>query len=517
MNNIRFTLGLGLMCALLSAGLPASAQRRVATPPRRRAATTTTAPSRRTAATNAPRQTAKARPAAATTTVARKPSTTATRAPQTPARRKPAAHASQRAPQQPRARATTATMTPTDARLTGLYRLDPARSDDPRAAAERATNFLLPEEQERVAESLTARLTSPEQIAIERRGQTISIGSTRAPRVTFEADGRTRTEQAGDGHTVITRAALYGDQLMISSGSGDDEFSVNFDSLDNGTRLRVTRRISDPRVSQPVIVQSTYTKVSQVARFNIYGEPEATRTTTTASRRRDNQRDNQRQPQVPQVNERRTDERAEQPRRQTQTRPAPPVIRNEPRREPRPIDEGFVIGQGTQFVATLDNNLSTAEAREGDRFTMTVREPSMFAGATIEGTVSHVHAAGRISGRSELTLNFERIRLRDGRTATFDAEIDGVRPVGGEDVRVDNEGGGAVQEDDSRTNRTTERAAIGAAVGAIIGAISGGGKGAAIGAVIGAGAGAGSVYAQGRDHLELGAGTQFVLRAAGSR
>jgi len=398
----------------------------------------------------------------------------------------------------------------TDARLTGLYRLDLTRSDDPRAAAERAITFLLPEEQERVAESLTARLTSPEQIAIERRGQNISIGSTRAPRVTFDADGRTRTEQAGDGHTVTTRAALYGDQLMISSNASrdpDDEFSVNFDSLDNGARLRVTRRIRDARVAQPVVVQSTYNKISPVARFNIYGEPEATRTATANARGRDVPRgraDDRRAGQTEQA-------RGQQPR------PAPPVIRRNEPRPPAPVDDGFVIGRNTQFIATLDNGLSTSNAREGDRFTLTVREPSVFAGAIIEGTVSRVGRGGRISGRSELTFNFERIRLRDGRTAEFAAEIESVRPVGGEGVRVDNEGQGSVQEGDNQTSRTTERAAIGAAVGAIIGAISGGTKGAAIGAVIGAGAGAGSVYAQGRDDLDLGAGTELVLRAAGSR
>jgi hypothetical protein len=161
------------------------------------------------------------------------------------------------------------------------------------------------------------------------------------------------------------------------------------------------------------------------------------------------------------------------------------------------VYEGFVIGRNTQFIATLDNNLSTSNTREGDRFTLTVREPSVFAGAIIEGTVSRVERGGRISGRSELAFNFERIRLPDGRTAEFAAEIESVRPVGGEDVRVDNEGGGNVQENDSQTNRTTERAAIGA--------------------VIGASAGAGSVYAQGRDDLELGAGTELVLRANGSR
>jgi len=406
----------------------------------------------------------------------------------------------------PRRTTAAATATTADARLTGLYRLDFTRSDDPRLAAERATTFLLPEEQQRVIESLTTRLTSPDQIAIERRGRNISIGSTRAPRVTFDADGRTRTEQAEDGHTVTTRAALYGDQLMISTtGRRDDEFSVNFDSIDNGTRLRVTRRIRDERLDQPVVVQSTYNKISGVARFNIYGEPEAARTTVAARG---------------QQGERRTGptEQARQ-QQQSQQRTAPPVIRNrEPRRQPpAPAYEGFVIGNNTQFIATLNDDLNTANSREGDRFTLTVREPSVFAGATIEGTISRTTRGGRVSGRSEMMLNFETIRLRDGRTADFAAVIESVRAVGGEDVRVDNEGGASVQEDDSRTARTTERAAIGAAVGAIIGAISGGTKGAAIGAVIGAGAGAGSVYAQGRDDLELGRGTELVLRASGTR
>lgn len=438
------------------------------------------------------------------------------RRPATPQRRSTPAAAPRR-PTTTTAVRTTTTATTADTRLTGLYRLDFSRSDDPRLAAERATTFLLPDEQARVIESLTTRLTSPDQIAIERRGQNISIGSTRAPRVNFEADGRTRTEQSEDGNQVTTRAALYGDQLMISSnGSRNAEFSVNFDSIDNGTRLRVTRRIRDERIAQPVVVQSTYNKVSGVARFNIYGEPEAARTATNTAA--NNAPRNNAPP------ERRTgptqQPRAQQTPQQQQRRNTPPVIRNrEPQRQPpAPVYDGFVIGNNTQFIATLDNNLSTANTREGDRFTMTVREPSVFAGAIIEGTVSRLERSGRVSGRSEMVLNFERIRLRDGRTADFAAVIESVRPAaGGEEVRVDNEGGGSVQEDNNQTSRTTERAAIGAAVGAIIGAISGGGKGAAIGAVIGAGAGAGSVYAQGRDDLELNTGTELVLRAHGSR
>ena len=111
-------------------------------------------------------------------------------------------------------------------------------------------------------------------------------------------------------------------------------------------------------------------------------------------------------------------------------------------------------------------------------------------------------------------MNFDSIRLRDGRTYRFAGILEGVRSATGETVRIDNEG--AVRED-SQTTRTAQRAAIGTAVGAIIGAIAGGGKGAAIGAILGAGGGAGSVYVQGRDDLNLEPGTELTIRATGPR
>ena len=86
-----------------------------------------------------------------------------------------------------------------------------------------------------------------------------------------------------------------------------------------------------------------------------------------------------------------------------------------------------------------------------------------------------------------------------------------MRTSNGETVNVDNEGS---VRDNNQTTKTEERAAIGTAVGAIIGALAGGGKGAAIGAVVGAGAGAGSVYAQGRDDLNMSRGTEVSIRAS---
>ncbi|HEY0323585.1 MAG TPA: YMGG-like glycine zipper-containing protein [Pyrinomonadaceae bacterium] len=411
----------------------------------------------------------------------------------------------QTAPSRRRTPAPARNINPTDSRLTGAYRLDTASSEDPREAAERAAGEMAFGMEQRDLDTLIQRLTSPERLAIERVGNNISIASSRAPRITFEADGRERIERASDGHEVRTRAVLYNDQLMVSSnGSRDDEFSVSFDSIDNGRRLRVTRRIYDEQLGRQVIVQSIYNKVSSVAQWNVYGAPETAPTVAA--------RNNPRSARVSARNNRSQPAPQPPPTVATNRAPQPQPRVNYPERN----TSVFTIGRGTQFVAVLNNNLSTQQSREGDPFTMTVRQPSIFEGATLEGRVHSINRSGPFTGRAEISLSFERITLRDGRTADFTGFIESVRTANGEEVRVDNEGGGNVQENDSQGNRTAQRVAIGSAVGAIIGAIAGGGKGAAIGAAIGAGAGAGSVYIQGRDELELRSGTEVIIRANGT-
>lgn len=409
------------------------------------------------------------------------------------------------APQRRTTPARPASTAAADARMTGVYLLNPSLSADPRTVAERAATHLSPDERERVLGELAERLGSPGQIAIRRRGRTIDLASTRAPLVTFVADGITHTERAPDGRTLRSRAALYGDSLMISS-SGDtaDEFSVNLDVMDAGRRLRVTRRVTDSRLGRAVVVQSTYDKTSRAARFSVYGEP------VPESVSRPTRREERAEGRVPARPPARVPAR---PQPQVDQQP-PAIRRTDP---PRRTDEtepftGFYIEDGARFVAALENDLSTETTREGDPFTMTVRSPDGFEGAVIEGRVARVNRGGRVSGRAEMELQVERIRLRDGRTQEVVGFIEEVNPTaGGEDVRVDNESEGRIGERDSPTSRTTQRVAIGAAVGAIIGAIAGGGKGAGIGAAVGAAAGAGSVYAQGRDHLELRRGSEVVL------
>lgn len=171
----------------------------------------------------------------------------------------------------------------------------------------------------------------------------------------------------------------------------------------------------------------------------------------------------------------------------------------------------FIVPDGTMLETRLDTRLRTSRAQDGDRFRMTVTSPGQYQGAVIDGYVSHPQRSGRVTGRSEMTLIFDRIRLRNGRTYNFAGTIESARTPGGEVVEIDREGG--VRED-SQTGRTVERTAVGTAVGAVIGAIAGGGSGAATGAIAGGAIGAGSVLVQGRRDLDLRAGSRLTVRAS---
>lgn len=341
-------------------------------------------------------------------------------------------------------------------RLTGTYQLNVSQSDNPEDAATRATQSLPYGDRARLRDQLTTRLASPSQIAIEVRGRDVTLASSRAPQITFSADGTERVETTGTGRTIRARATISGDQLMVgSTGDRATEFNVTFAPINDGRRLSVTRRVYVQGLTNAVVVQSTYDRISDVARFDLNQE-----------------------------------------------------------NYPPNAGGDFILANGETVIAALDTDLSTNNTREGDRFTATLRTPIQYEGATIEGHVSNVQRSGRVTGRSQMTLNFDTIRLRNGRSYRFAGLVDSIRTTSGDTVSVDNEG--AVR-DDNQTSRTVQRTAIGTAVGAIIGAIAGGGKGAAIGAIIGAGGGAGSIYVEGRNDLELTRGTELTIRASSPR
>ena len=90
--------------------------------------------------------------------------------------------------------------------LTGTFRLNSSRGDDVRTAVDNATRNLSLAERQRVYDSLLRRLDPPQMLAIDRRGNSVTIASTRAPQINFVADGREQVETTPQGRNVRVRA-----------------------------------------------------------------------------------------------------------------------------------------------------------------------------------------------------------------------------------------------------------------------------------------------------------------------
>ena len=344
-----------------------------------------------------------------------------------------------------------------DTRLTGTYRLNTTQSDNITTAIDRAysnnTN-----QRDRMRPNLERRLASPEMLVFDKRGQQVTFASSLSQQVVFNADGTSRSETNQNGKTVQIRTTATNNDLTIDySGDRINDFNIVFAPSGNN-QLRVTRRLYLENQNQTITVNSVYDKTDQTARWDniIYQNNYPTGNTNGGTTSND-----------------------------------------------------YIIANNTAMIATLDAPLSTKNLRDGDRFTMTVTSPSQYQGAIIEGRVN-AQKSGVVSGRANLTLDFDTIRLTNGTTYRFAGIVDRVRQPNGDNVSVNNEG---TVRDSNQTTKTVTRAGIGAALGAIIGAIAGGGQGAAIGAGIGAGAGAGSVILQGRDNLDLATGSEFSITA----
>jgi hypothetical protein len=87
----------------------------------------------------------------------------------------------------------------------------------------------------------------------------------------------------------------------------------------------------------------------------------------------------------------------------------------------------FIVPDGTEVMAVLNDHLSTNQTRDGDPFTLSVRSPAQYAGATITGHLVRVARSGQVSGRAEMSFDFDSIGMRDGRRYDF-AGIDRGRP-----------------------------------------------------------------------------------------
>jgi hypothetical protein len=186
-----------------------------------------------------------------------------------------------------------------------------------------------------------------------------------------------------------------------------------------------------------------------------------------------------------------------------------PATANKPRVPNKPR---FAIAPDTTVRIRLETPISTKTNQEGDKFTAFVVEPQEHEGAIIEGHIAKLKRAGKLTGQTELALEFDRITFKDGSSSDFRAQVE--RVYANEKVKTIDEEGNV--QTGNTTKDTTVRSAGGAAIGAIIGAIGGGGKGAAIGAILGATVGAGSVFIQGKD-LQLDQGSEIQVRTLGPK
>jgi hypothetical protein len=155
----------------------------------------------------------------------------------------------------------------------------------------------------------------------------------------------------------------------------------------------------------------------------------------------------------------------------------------------------------------LENEINTKEAGDKDPFTAVVLTPSRYADSKIEGHIAKINKSGKLTGKTELSLAFDRILLKNGSRVPVAAQV--VKVYGEDSAKVDEEGN---IESGSKGKTTAIRSGGGGALGAIVGGIAGGGKGAAIGAIVGAGAGAGSTYIQGSNKVKLERGTEILIR-----
>lgn len=172
----------------------------------------------------------------------------------------------------------------------------------------------------------------------------------------------------------------------------------------------------------------------------------------------------------------------------------------------------IIIPRDTEMVLELQDDVNTKETREGTKFTAKVAAPSEIAGATIEGRVSKITKPGRIKGRSELSLSFDRIVLSDSRWSNFSAMLTEVVAVKGDNVKRVDEEGTAIGQNSHKRNAIKVGAPAGA--GMIIGAVTGGPVGAAVGAGVGAAFGVGAVVVQRGKHIRLNRNQQLRVRTS---
>lgn len=143
----------------------------------------------------------------------------------------------------------------------------------------------------------------------------------------------------------------------------------------------------------------------------------------------------------------------------------------EPSRNNPPITRREIaIQDGTVIPVTLDEEISSNTARQGDRFTTTVRSNDDYMGLPIGTKIEgRVVAAKAKEGRNPgmLELDFRRVMLPDGRVVAMDGSL-----IGLDDKSVNRDSNGVYTARSDKKDERIVYAGYGAGAGLLVGLLT---------------------------------------------
>jgi hypothetical protein len=151
--------------------------------------------------------------------------------------------------------------------------------------------------------------------------------------------------------------------------------------------------------------------------------------------------------------------------------------------------EAYAVAPGTKFLVRLEDELSTRELHENQKFKVRTLEPleagngiHLPSGAEIRGHISRVEPAG-VAGRAKIWLTFDEIHTKFGRLPIV---ADVVSVPGDHSIKPGPSQEGVIEGRTSKEKDAAQAAAAGAAIGAMKGVKDKNKKEAAEGAAMGA-------------------------------